>query len=91
MASERWDVRFVGHVQGVGFRYSTMGIARGFEVSGTVENLPDGSVGMSVEGQAEELRSFLGEIQRAFDCHIRETLVDRLPASGAFTGFTIRQ
>ncbi len=90
MAVQRISVRFVGHVQGVGFRYTTVGTAERYAVSGHVQNLPDGSVRMIAEGEAAELERFLGDIQRTFAGQIRETLVDRLPASGEFTGFTIR-
>ena len=37
-------VLYEGHVQGVGFRFATKNIARGFDVVGTVRNLPDGRV-----------------------------------------------
>lgn len=90
MAAERWDVRFLGQVQGVGFRYSTAGIARGFDVAGTVQNLADGSVRLIVEGTAEELKRFVAGIQEQFSGRVRETLVDRLPASGEFHDFSIR-
>jgi len=89
MAVERWEVRFVGRVQGVGVRYSTVGIARGYDVRGTVRNLADGSVRLIVEGKSDELRQFVAAIQEQFAGHIRETLVDRLPASGEFTDFSI--
>ena len=35
---------FEGHVQGVGFRYQTICVAKGFEVTGFVHNLVDGRV-----------------------------------------------
>ena len=37
-------VFFSGHVQGVGFRYSVLQIAREFDVAGFVSNLVDGRV-----------------------------------------------
>ena len=40
---------FKGHVQGVGFRASTLHISEAFEVTGTVENLPDGTVRVIAE------------------------------------------
>ena len=33
---------FEGHVQGVGFRYQTVGVAKGFDVTGYVQNITDG-------------------------------------------------
>jgi len=36
------QVFYEGRVQGVGFRYSVRQIAKGFNVTGWVRNLPDG-------------------------------------------------
>jgi acylphosphatase len=69
----RAKVHFGGHVQGVGFRYSVLQVARGFEVAGTVENLYDGRVLLDVEGEESELKAFLGEISRQLEAYIRET------------------
>ena len=44
------SVYFTGHVQGVGFRWTTEGIARRFEVTGQVMNLADGRVHLEAEG-----------------------------------------
>jgi len=36
------QVFYEGHVQGVGFRFTVRHIAKGFDVTGWVRNLPDG-------------------------------------------------
>ena len=41
---------FEGHVQGVGFRYQTVAIAKGYDVTGTVSNMDDGRVFIHAEG-----------------------------------------
>ena len=66
-------VHFSGHVQGVGFRYSTRQVAQGFEVSGQVENLLDGRVRLEIEGEETELRAFLEELKRQLAAYIRQT------------------
>ena len=53
---------FEGHVQGVGFRQGTRQVAAGYEVTGTVRNLPDGRVELCAEGEEEEVRAFLDGI-----------------------------
>ena len=52
-------VYFTGHVQGVGFRYATLQVAKEFEVTGFVRNLPDGRVHLEVEGEKPEIEAFL--------------------------------
>jgi hypothetical protein len=45
----RMTIFYSGHVQGVGFRYNTKSVARGYEVIGTVRNLDDGRVELIAE------------------------------------------
>lgn len=45
-----------GRVQGVGFRWWTRSQATRLGVSGTVRNLPDGSVAVHARGSDEQLR-----------------------------------
>ena len=49
---------YSGRVQGVGFRYTTKNVAMGYEVTGTVRNLPDGRVELVAEGLKDELEAF---------------------------------
>lgn len=66
---------FSGHVQGVGFRYSTSQVARGYEVTGYVKNLMDGRVELEVEGEEAECQSFLEAVKDELDAYIRKTEV----------------
>jgi len=50
-------VLYEGYVQGVGFRWTTKHIARGYEVCGWVRNLHDGRVELQVSGEDDEGRS----------------------------------
>lgn len=63
MERERLQVFYSGTVQGVGFRYSVKSLARGFELTGTVRNLPDGRVELLAEGVRSELEEFRRAIQ----------------------------
>lgn len=58
-------LRVHGLVQGVGFRWSTVQVAMDCEVSGTVENLPDGSVQIEAEGEEMQLYNFLTQIRQS--------------------------
>jgi len=63
-------VRYTGRVQGVGFRYTTVNIARRFDVAGYVQNLPDGGVQVVVEGSASQIRAFLATLHDEMSHHI---------------------
>ena len=64
-------VFFSGRVQGVGFRYSALQVAKGYEVSGCVLNLPDGRVQLEAEGQPDEVRDFITDLHPAAEKHRR--------------------
>ncbi len=82
-------VFFSGRVQGVGFRYTTMQIAREFEVTGQVRNLLDGRVELEVEGQPAEIDALVAMIEERMHGHVRkiERHADR--RAPQFSGFAI--
>ena len=84
------NVYYSGHVQGVGFRYTTQSIARGHEVTGYVRNLPDGRVELVAEGRPGEIEAFLTEVRDRLINHIREESTDKGPATGEFDRFEVR-
>jgi len=65
-------VHFSGRVQGVGFRYTALWLAKEFEVAGYVQNLPDGRVRLEVEGEADEVGRFVGAIEERMQGYVRE-------------------
>jgi acylphosphatase len=79
-----------GRVQGVGFRYTALQLAREFEIAGYVQNLPDGRVRIEVEGNAQEVNDFIGAIEERMHGYVRK--VERTSARRApqFVGFTVR-
>jgi acylphosphatase len=82
-------VIYAGRVQGVGFRVTAYHLARGFEVSGTVRNLPDGTVELVAEGAPDQVGAFLGALRRDMSGYVEdETSTDCPP--GNRHGFTIR-
>ncbi len=58
-------VFYEGRVQGVGFRWSAKNLARGYDVTGWVKNLPDGRVEMQVCGDAGEVEAFLEAVEES--------------------------
>ena len=87
---ERRTIQFVGNVQGVGFRFTTRQVARGFAVMGYVRNLPNGRVELVVEGISEILDAFAAAVSNRMRRQIDETLVVSEAATGEFDGFEIR-
>ena len=86
----RLQIYYSGRVQGVGLRYTVKIVAQGFEVTGTVRNLPDGRVELVAEGPREELEGFRKAIQ---DSEVGGFIADEVlawsDAAGAFRGFEI--
>ena len=84
------SVFYSGSVQGVGFRYTAKAVAAGFEVTGTVRNLPDGRVELVAEGTRAELEAFRTAIRDAgFSGLIRDEAVTWSEAQNALHGFEI--
>ena len=60
---ERYLIIFKGQVQGVGFRYTASVIAKKYNLSGYAQNLyTSGDVRVEVQGQKENIDSFINEI-----------------------------
>ena len=85
----RYSITFVGNVQGVGFRYTAIRIARDFNVTGWVRNEADGSVKCVAEGEKVELDRLVAAIEDAMRNNIENTTVQTGPATGEFRDFSI--
>ena len=84
------QIIYSGQVQGVGFRYSVKSVATGFEVTGSVRNLPGGGVELVAEGAKDELEAFRQAIRESgLDHFIRQENVSWQDASSEFRGFEI--
>lgn len=83
-------IHYSGRVQGVGFRWTVREIAAGYDVAGSVRNLPDGRVELFAGGEAGEVRAFLAAIAQS---HLGPGIrnVEETEAEGTATrGFAIR-
>lgn len=86
----RYMIKFYGHVQGVGFRWTATRIAADYAVSGWVKNLPDGCVELLVEGKPAETERFLSDLRSQMSGYIRNEESSTAPATGEFSGFTVK-
>ncbi len=80
---------FAGQVQGVGFRYTAERIARRYELTGFVRNLPDGSVEMLAQGAGQDIEDFLRDIRNTFTGYIRETQIEEVLPNPKYKDFRI--
>ena len=86
----RQRVVFKGQVQGVGFRYTAALTARGFQITGYVRNLPDGTVELVAEGERAEVSGFITEINGQMRVNICSCIKTSEPETGEFIDFSIR-
>ena len=82
---------FEGRVQGVGFRHAAKQLAMGFDVCGTVKNLPEGTVEIELMGEEDEVDEFLTEIteESAMAHHIKDVRGEKIDFLEGVKGFTI--
>jgi acylphosphatase len=72
--------RVTGRVQGVGFRWWTRSLAVRLGVTGTVRNLPDGTVAVHARGTDDQLRRLAAQLAQGPPvAHV--AYVDPLPFS----------
>ena len=83
-------VFFSGRVQGVGFRYTTLQVAKEFEVAGFVANLTDGRVQLEAEGTTKEVESFVKAVGERMHGYIRKIERKTSRRAPEFKGFYIK-
>ena len=89
-ANIRQHVYYSGRVQGVGFRYTAVRCAGGYDVSGFVRNLDDGRVELVVEGPRKDVDGLLEDIRHAMDRNIRNETCQTEEATGVYGDFSVR-
>lgn len=83
------QVCYTGKVQGVGFRYTTQGIAAKFPVVGYVRNLRNGAVELVAQGTPEQVAAFLAAVAARLAGNIQDADVQDAPL-GDYRDFRIR-
>jgi len=66
----RIQVRYTGHVQGVGFRFTCSWIASSHAVTGWVRNEQDGSVMLEAQGAPDAVEEFLSAVAQQMESKI---------------------
>ena len=68
----RKKIRFLGYVQGVGFRYRARHAADAVGATGWVRNEYDGSVSMEIQGTEDQIDAVILAIDRGTYVHIEK-------------------
>ena len=84
-------VIYKGRVQGVGFRYTVLRFAQGYDsLTGYVKNKQDGTVEMYAEGKDYEVESLLEDITMGPHAgYIKEVMTNLMPSSGMYSDFKV--
>lgn len=85
----RVRARFIGRVQGVGFRARVRIIAQRHLVTGWVKNLSDGSVLAEIQGPDPDVKGVFAEILVEFSGHIASHEHLNIPDVGFESGFDV--
>ena len=91
--ARRLRLRFVGQVQGVGFRWTSMGVARDLGLTGWVKNELDGSVTAEIQGSAAHVGAFFSQMLEAYRRYPISYTVDEredIPLVEGETDFEVR-
>jgi acylphosphatase len=83
------QVIYHGRVQGVGFRMTARRLAQRFPVTGSVRNLPDGTVKLVAVGDPRPVQEFLDAVAHAMQRCIEHTESAPGPPDCDFPSFEI--
>lgn len=85
----RYELIFYGRVQGVGFRYSATYACKDLGLTGTVENLSDGSVRMEVQGTRPAIRLMIAQLQKGNWIQITDIAAKQMVPDPSESGFRV--
>lgn len=83
-------VTLEGRVQGVGMRWTIDRIANKFEVTGYVRNLYNGFVEIVVQGEEQEVETFLDYIKQNSPGRITKFVVTELTSNTEYDKFKVK-
>ena len=87
---ERVRAYYSGDVQGVGFRFTAVAIAKRLKIVGWIKNCADGRVEIVAEAKKPALDSFFNSIKKCMEFHLRDMSLSNEPATSEFSDFKIR-
>jgi acylphosphatase len=91
MSAVRTRLRYVGRVQGVGFRATARAVAAGFGVTGWVRNEADGSVTLEAQGEGGEVDLYLVALWQRMARNIESADRVEVAVLESESGFEVRR
>lgn len=90
MSSACAELRIVGLVQGVGYRYYCFNKARNFGLTGWAKNNYDGSVSVLAEGDRSMIESLIVELKIGpSSADVKDVIVKWQKFSGQYSDFNV--
>lgn len=84
------QVIYSGRVQGVGFRFTAIHLAKEFNATGWVRNLPNGDVEVVAEADNKSLTQFLNSLEDRMSGYIQAKDISWSESKNEFSAFDIR-
>ena len=87
----RTRILYFGRVQGVGFRWNVAEIVKSFQLTGLVQNLPNGSVEVVLEGTDSEIKKASVSIDRKMKGYWTNKEMENKEGRAHFSDFSIER
>ena len=87
----RSRILYFGRVQGVGFRWNVAEIVKRFQLTGLVQNLPNGSVEIVLEGTDSEIKKASVAIDRKMKGYWTNKEMESKEGEAHFSDFSIER
>lgn len=87
----RFHARVSGQVQGIGYRYFVVSLAKKLSLTGWVRNCSNGDVECEAQGEAKSLQNFLSELKQGHSwARVNEIKQEEIPEKPEERAFEIR-
>ncbi len=86
----RFELTYVGRVQGVGFRAAAKSLAKEHGVTGWVRNEADGTVALVAEGDRSRVEAYLDALRERWGKNITSEKLEEKDEERGYPGFEIR-
>jgi acylphosphatase len=87
MADIAKHIFFSGRVQGVGFRFTALNVARRYGLTGFVRNTADGKVELLLQGIEDDINDCIEDLQQTFSASNIE--IQQAPFDSSYENFDI--